>query len=277
MKRMVALLALLACAGASPPSADLRVMSFNVRTSAKKDGENAWVHRRDLLVSVIQQADPDVVGTQELRPDQAAYIGAHLNGYAGFGRDRYGGDRDEHMSIFYRTARIALLEHGDFWLSETPSQPGSLSWEMTLPRMVTWGRFRQNATGREFYLLDTQLPYRPTETFARGKAAREIAAFADTLPAAAPVALVGDFNADADDPVHRFLARSFTDAREQAPRVEGPAGTVHHFTGKPHERIDWVMLRHLSAQRFETVTTHDTNVFPSDHFPVAADVSLDHP
>jgi hypothetical protein len=46
------------------------------------------------------------------------------------------------MAIFYRRARFELLETKDYWLSETPEVVGSKSWGSSLPRMVTWARFR---------------------------------------------------------------------------------------------------------------------------------------
>ena len=42
--------------------------------------------------------------------------------YIGVGRDN-GADEGEHAAIFYDTDKFDMLDHGDFWLSETPDCP----------------------------------------------------------------------------------------------------------------------------------------------------------
>jgi len=128
-------LSLAACA------AELRVMTFNVRYPNPGDGANVWPARRDLLVEVIRSRRPDLVGTQELYYEQGQYIVEKLPEYAWFGLSRRGNHEDEHMGVFYRKNRLRVIDSGDFWLSATPEKPGSISWNMSLPRMVTWAQF----------------------------------------------------------------------------------------------------------------------------------------
>ena len=67
---LLAAVAGLACAGAPGPgletdAAPLRVMTFNIRYGTAPDGENAWLRRRALLLDVIADHDPAVLGVQE--------------------------------------------------------------------------------------------------------------------------------------------------------------------------------------------------------------------
>ncbi|MCH90940.1 dnase I-like superfamily protein, partial [Trifolium medium] len=50
--------------------------------------------------------------------------------YDQFGVSRKGPQdtTDEHCTIFYDKEKVELLEGGTFWLSESPSVPGSISW-----------------------------------------------------------------------------------------------------------------------------------------------------
>ena len=98
----------------------LRVMTFNVRYPSPGDGTNLWELRRDLLVSVIRDKDPDLVGTQELFQLQGDYIVEKAPAYAWFGLRRRGNLEDEHMGVFYKKDKLRRVVSGNFWLSETP-------------------------------------------------------------------------------------------------------------------------------------------------------------
>lgn len=270
--------ALLAClllatgtSRAGDAGAPLRVMAFNVRVPVEADGPDRWEARRDLLVRTIRDARPDVVATQELVAAQGEYIVGALPGYAWFGSGRRGaqGDAgDEHMGVFYRRDALRLVESGDFWLSDTPGVPGSISWGNLYPRMVTWGLFERARDGRRFYLLDTHLPYREQDGPARVRSARAILRWIATLPADVPVVLAGDFNDGPDSETYRTLAGTLRDAWTDAPTRDGPDGTFHGFKGVPGKRIDWILHRGLQPRRATTLAGHAWGRYPSDHFPV---------
>lgn len=264
--------ALAGCATSAPratPSPDLRVMTFNVRTPSA-DGVNVWENRRELLVRTVRDADPDVFGTQELHKRQGDYVVAKLPHYAWFGEGRRGGDGDEHMGVFYRSDRLKVIESGNFWLSDTPDVPGSISWGHPLPRMVTWALFERKADGRRFYFFNTHLPYRDEDEPARSKGAKEILARLQALPKSVPIVLTGDFNTTPASEAHALLTGLLVDARTSAPEHAGPDKTFHNFTGTPTKRIDWILTRGFSALRADTITVHEGAVYPSDHFPVLA-------
>jgi endonuclease/exonuclease/phosphatase family metal-dependent hydrolase len=247
----------------------LVVMSFNVRLPAPGDGANLWDKRRDLFVETIGAAAPDVIGTQELWQIQGDYVVAKLPRYRWFGIDRRGGHADEHMGVFYRRDRLKLIAHGDFWLSDTPEVPGSISWGNLYPRMVTWGLFETRA-GKRFYLLNTHFPYREQDDAARAKCAALLRTRIAALPAGVPVVLTGDFNIGPDSPPHALLTSDLADARIAVTAPEGPEATFHNFTGIPDRRIDWILTRGFRASAFRTIDAHRGPLYPSDHFPVVA-------
>lgn len=263
--------------GASPAVAQtgdaaLRVMTFNVRLPVPQDGDNAWERRQAVFRETIADAQPDIIGMQELYQRQADHVIEHLPDYAWFGIDRRGGHGDEHVGIFYRRDRFIVLDSGDFWLSETPEVAGSITWGNLFPRHVSWGLFEDRVAGRRFHVLNTHFPYRAEDGEARLNAARLIAAWIARLPADAPVVLVGDFNVTPDGPVHALLSGGLADVRTAAPASSGPDGTFHNFTGTADRRIDWILVRGFRPQCARTVTTHRDGRYPSDHFPVLADL-----
>lgn len=271
------LLAMLALVAVSVPAlakdSPLRVMSFNVRLPIASDGPNAWEHRRDLLVRTIADARPDIIGTQELFKLQGDYVVKRLPEYAWFGIDRRGGQADEYMGVFYRRDRLRLIDFGNFWLSDTPTVPGSITWGHPLPRMVTWGLMETIDGGRRFYFYNTHFPYREEDGDARLKGAELIRDRIAALPADVPVVLAGDFNTDPDGDVHAALARNLADVRTAAPVTDGPSATFHNFTGKADRRIDWIMVRGLKPTSTSTLTTRNGTAYPSDHFPVTAELA----
>lgn len=271
----LALFAALAAVIAQPAiAAELRVMSFNVRTITGKDGPNRWEARKDLFADTIRQLHPDVIGTQELAKEQGDDTVARLPEYTWFGRDRFGGHADEHMGIFYRKDRLKLIDSGDYWLSDTPDKVASITWGNIFPRMVNWALFERLADHKRFYLLDTHYPYRDQDEDARSRSAREMATWISKLPAGVPVIVTGDFNTGPESESHTTLTVALKDAWSTAPKREGPEDTFHDFTGKPTKRIDWILCRGVEATSVQTVTTSKDGRYPSDHFPVEATFTL---
>ena len=248
----------------------LRVMTFNVRTGIANDGPNDWNHRRDIMVRTIREQHPDVLGTQELNKFQGDYIVSKLPQYVWFGIGRRGDDGDEHMGVFYRTDRLRVIDSGNYWLSDTPDKPGSITWGNPYPRMVTWALFERKADGRRFYYCNTHFPYRDQDELARTRSAQEILSRLNALPADLPIVMTGDFNSAPDKPDHAVLTSLLDDAWISAGSHGGPEKTFHNFTGIPDRRIDWILYRDFRALTAQTVTTQQDDRYPSDHFPVVA-------
>ncbi|NKJ44591.1 endonuclease/exonuclease/phosphatase family protein [Novosphingobium sp. SG720] len=280
-------LALLLAASLSPlpawaappprPAGALRVMSFNVRWPSPDDGINIWPRRQPLFLATIRAADPDVIGTQELYRRQGDAVVRHLPHWRWFGPDRFGGHADEHMGILYRHDRLRLLRHGVFWLSPTPDVPGSLGWGATLPRMVQWAVFQRRSAARTtFLMIDTHLANRDKEDeTARAQSARMIAARLPALADALPVVLTADLNATPDSAAYATLTANLADSRQRAANPLGPEATFHDFTGQAQDRIDYILVRGWRVRNYAALTDHQGAGWPSDHFPILADLTPD--
>jgi endonuclease/exonuclease/phosphatase family metal-dependent hydrolase len=247
-------------------------MTFNVRYPASGDGPNRWEQRRDLFIETIRAKDPDLFGTQELFELQAQYIVEKLPGYRWFGLSRRGNHEDEHMGVFYRDSRLRVVESGNFWLSETPNTAGSMSWNVSLPRMVTWGLFEIKGTKLRFYYYNTHFPHRREDEEARVRCAKVIQERMAGLPKNVPFILAGDFNAPAGGDVYKTFVPDLTDAWTTAAIRFGPEGTFGGFKGvTTGARIDWIFYRGFGkVLHAETVTLNENGRYPSDHYPVSA-------
>ena len=267
---------------AAAPREPMTVMTFNIRYGTAKDGENEWSARRDMLFDVLRSTTPDLIGLQEALDFQIDEIVAAVPGYAvvGVGRDD-GGEKGEYSAILFRKDRFHVAEAGTFWFSDTPGIPGSKSWGNQITRICTWGRF-VDRDGRGLYHFNLHLDHQSQASRERSTAL--LRGRIDTRGVPDPVIVTGDFNAGEANPAVAALtvpagggAPAFLDTFRVLHAAAKDAGTFSGFkfgTGGP-EKIDYVLVQPgtevLSA---EIVRYSRNNRYPSDHFPVTAQVRL---
>ena len=117
--------------------------SYNLRNANSADSlqGDGWGNRCPIIARLVQFHEFDIFGTQEGLRHQLDSLKTSLPKYDYIGVGRNDGKKEgEHAAIFYRIDKFELLEHGDFWLSETPEKP-SVGWDAVLPRICTWGHF----------------------------------------------------------------------------------------------------------------------------------------
>jgi endonuclease/exonuclease/phosphatase family metal-dependent hydrolase len=261
----------------------LRVMTFNIRLNTSHDGPNAWPYRKDLAASMLHLHHPDIVGLQEALPEQMDDLATRLPDFAwvGVGRDD-GARKGEFAAIFYRRARLTLLEQGTFWLSKTPDVPGSLGWDACCIRIVTWAQLVDVATGAVFFLYNTH--FDQAGAIARRESARRLLKDIHQRAGTTPVIVVGDLNCTEVATPYRWLTGGLStsplrlyDAKTQSAMPHhGPSGTFHAFTGALRDRIDYIFVsENLRVLRHATLADYwDGGRYPSDHMPVVADVKF---
>ena len=270
--------------GASPVVASdtdaLRVMTYNLRY-ASDTPPNAWAVRLPVALAMLEATAPDLFGTQEGLYRQVKDIDQAMSDYDWIGVGRDGGSRGEFMAIFYRRDRLEPLEFDHFWLSDTPAVVGSTSWGNTNIRMVTWVRFRDRRTERQFIAINTHFDHRIRE--AREKSASLILQRVGTFDQNLPIILLGDFNARADQSaVYNILVadNGFRDSWHTAEKRGDAIDTFHNYrpVGDSGRRIDWILTRGpVQTLSTEVITFSQDGQCPSDHYPVSADVMMTDP
>lgn len=255
----------------------LRVMSYNIRNSHAKDGDNAWDRRRQATPEMLSDIQPDVFGIQEAYQEQVDYILEQCKDYkmVGVGRDD-GMQKGEQMSIFYDANRIELLKWGTYWLSETPDVP-SFGWDAACRRTATWTLLEQKTTGRRFYFVNTHLDH-------KGAVARKegLALIYNNIqkmnPEGYPMVLVGDFNVFPDDECLKDINSMMQSARFRS-RDADPKGSFNGFGefDMDHlEKIDYIYYSGFKfSRRFKVVTSsYAGKPYISDHYPVYSDLAF---
>lgn len=262
---------------------EVRVMSFNIRYPNQRDGDDYWPHRKQLVVDTINDFGPDVLGVQEALLEQAEYLDDALAGYTriGVGRDD-GKNQGEMTAVYFREARFSLIDHGHFWLSDTPEDVASVGWDAALARMATWLALEDKASGRRVVLLNTHFDHRGSR--AREQSAKLIRRRLARLSRAfdASAILIGDFNADAPDsaPFAALMAEGEpklvdTYTATHAGSTE-PDGTFNGFRGETSgPRIDWIVVTdEIQIIDAAIDRSNDNGRYPSDHYPVTAVLRL---
>lgn len=262
----------------------LNVMTFNVRLDAESDSLNNWKYRKDVAAQVIKNYDADIIGAQEVRPNQMQDLKDRLPEYAaiGVGRDDGTNDPDsgEHSPLFYRKDKFKEHEAGTFWLSETPDIP-SKGWDAAYPRVATWAVLEDIASGKKVFVINTHLDHVGQE--ARIKGVTLMLDKAMEVAEAYPVILTGDFNSTPTSDVVKYVTSKTTphalvDSRSQAKSKIDKAGTYHNF-GKldsvNREYIDYIFLsKGTEVENYEVIDDKLDDIYLSDHNPVFAKIII---
>lgn len=257
---------------------DLRIMTYNLRYDTAADSLNRWDNRKEFLISQIGFYTPDVFGVQEGLLHQLQAIKQGLPGFEFIGKGRDdGGDEGEFSAIFYNSSSLTLLEDDMFWLSETPEVP-SIGWDAAIKRVCTYGRFKSKAGGRAFYVFNTHFDH-IGEQARKESAGLILMAISNINKEHLPVILMGDFNLEPDHEAIKRLSSGMEDVHNLpgAPHF-GPEGTFNGFeVAVPvTRRIDYLFLSpgHFNLKKYGILTAVKDGRFPSDHFPVYAELSF---
>lgn len=218
------LLALLLVVSLQLTAQQLLVGSYNIRYKNWNDSVqgNVWAKRCQVICDQMNFMGPDIFGTQEVLYGQLQDLRKGLDGYEYIGIGRDDGKRGgEHEAIFYKKGKVRLLDHGDFWLSETPDKPG-LGWDAACIRICTWGKFsvvkpddgrRRGLFNRgprsketEFYFFNLHMDH--VGVVARREAAKLVVAKVKEIAQGAPVFITGDFNVDQYNEIYTIFTES---------------------------------------------------------------------
>lgn len=267
----------------------LKVMSFNVRFSHggldEANTENNWADpefpRRERVIRVIRDFQPDVLGVQEARHLQIVDLQRAFPEFDFYGLGRDDGKKaGEYAGIFFRKKRCKRIKAGSFWLSDTPEKPGTTFYKApnAVPRMASWVQLRDKPTDSEFVVLNTHWDHISDE--ARRKSAALIRSRLSEICEGLPVIVMGDLNVPEDAPATQTLLATDDSAdgvlidsfRKLHPKSSPEEASFNGWEAKTTgSRIDFILhSRHFTPTAAEIVrTTYDSRL-PSDHYPVTA-------
>jgi endonuclease/exonuclease/phosphatase family metal-dependent hydrolase len=251
----------------------LKIFTFNVRVCVDK-GANDFELRKHRIAELINTEKPDIVGFQEATGSMRAELSSLLDGYyvMGCGREKnYGG---ESAAVAYRRDKFELIKLENFWLSATPSIPGSRYGEdqSKCPRITTALLLVSKDGGKPFWFINTHLDH--IGSTARLLGATQLMQFISEKDA--PCILTGDFNAG---PSSKEI-RAFTE-NEYLGLIDCTAdikGTFHDY-GKMEKmsKIDYIFTNMPCdvSKSFAYPDEAPNGTYYSDHLPVCAYIKVE--
>lgn len=261
---------------AIPVKAQLSVMSYNIKYANENDGENSWSQRKEHLAGQLKFYEPHIFGVQEALHSQLEYLQSELEGYEYIGKGRDDGAlKGEFSAIFYKAGKFELLEQGTFWLSPTPQKPGK-GWDASYPRVCTYGKIEEKATGKEFWIFNTHFDHVGNE--ARKESTRLIhQKIRELNNEDLPVILMGDLNLEPESEEIRFLSSEYKDSKVAADLTFGPEGTfnAYDFHSPVTRRIDYIFTSDgIKVLKHGVLSDSKDLKYPSDHLPVLVQLEL---
>lgn len=267
----------------------VRVLTFNIRYGSANDGPDRWEFRAPRVIETMRELAADIAGLQEAEAFQIQELLVALPQFAAVGVARDDGrTRGEACPILYDRTRFTVAATGTFWLSDTPNKPGSISWDNVCTRVCTWARFIDLKSGRGLYVYN--LHYDHVGQQSRENASKQVRAhfFQQTTQESAndPLIVLGDLNAPEDNAAIRSLkGEQSSEANDDKLQLRDtyrvfhpntPAGT---FTGfQPDNdggtrKIDYILIGPgLMTKAADIDRRKIDGRYPSDHFPVWADL-----
>jgi endonuclease/exonuclease/phosphatase family metal-dependent hydrolase len=262
----------------------LRLATFNVHYIDARQPTGPWsladwAARREALDAAFKALDADLVAFQEMESfrcgnDDSDNLARRwlLDRNPGYAAAAVGDARlfPSTQPILYRTATLRLVDQGWFFFSATPDTIYSRTFDGSWPAFASWAVFARAGDGRRLWIVNVHFEYR-----SRSNRHRSAALVADRL--AAPLAageavvLTGDLNDIAGSRTQAILQGAgfaFLPVRGATFHLDRGLNLV--------PAIDHIALAGpvRAAGAPVVVRRRFAGRWPSDHYPVVADVIL---
>jgi len=283
-------LALAGCASAAeplpaPPADALRVATYNVHyiILSKETGAWSvadWERRKGPLDLAFKALDADVIGFQEMES-----FSHGSDGSVNLARDWLSGQNPgcgvaasgdskvfpSTQPIFYRKARLARVDHGWFFFSETPDVIYSRTFNGSYPAFASWAQFEERDTGKRFRVVNFHFDY-SSGSNQRRSAMLVRDRVKPWVEAGERVFVIGDINDDWDSVPAQVMGKAGVSWLP----VEG--STYHWNRGinvtSPVDHIGYSAgLNPVSGP--VVIRKRFDGEWPTDHYPVVADFVLE--
>ena len=251
---------------------ELKIFTFNIRVNVDK-GQNDFEFRKHRIAELINTEKPDIVGFQEATDSMRRALSKMLCGYYVVGCGRGKNYRGESAAVAFRTDKFELLELENFWMSATPSIPGSRYGfdQSSCPRISTALRLALNDGSAPFWFINTHLDH--VGSISRILGVTQLMQYMSEKREGC--ILTGDFNALPDSKEMRALSEN-----SELSLVDCTAnisGTFHDY-GKIENliKIDYIYTNMECDVSRSFVYSDDApnGTYYSDHLPVCAYIEV---
>jgi len=251
--------------------------TFNLRRDTIFDGLNRWRYRKDAVISTIRSFKADIIGVQELTPKMKNDIETELSEFVFVGAPRSAKIVPEHNDLLIRRDKLQIQDSSTFWLSSKPDKVGSRIRCAIFPRICTTA-FIKDANGEIIRVMNTH--FDNFSKFAREFSAKLIKDRIMDTDEGIPTIVLGDLNTTPDSKTVKLLTDggvlhdAVKDFFEE--KKKKLFSTFHSFKGIPSESsgvIDYIFIsKNISVTDVKLYKKDVDGVYPSDHFPIIAEL-----
>lgn len=257
----------------------MRIMTFNLRSDSIFDGKNRWSKRKEIVYDIIDKYECDIIGLQEVTLKMRVDLEKHLKNYQIVGQPRTKKFFAEHNNLLI-SKRYKILEEETFWLSKRPDKVGSSIWYSIFPRICTTAKIQlENGMIVRVYNTHLDCYLSPARRYGLRKIMHYIEKQQEIEKL--PVILMGDFNAN---PNHRLIkdflegdlnSQQFVAVQEFDRSIYNKA-TMGGFKDRDKGmHLDYIFVSpEYEVVMAQIVKDNVDGRFPSDHYPLYADVCL---
>ena len=248
-----------------------RVATLNVHYIYEGQKRLNWDRRKNAVVEVIREGDPDIIAFQEMETfagssfnhenKQLQYVLDHLAEYSVASI----GDAESYPStqpILYKTQRFEHLDQGFFFFSPTPDIIYSRPWEGRWTFYCSWSEFMDKERGRSFFLFNVHY-----DTFNTENKVKTTDLILSRIPKDKALIIAGDLN------TLRGM-KPFTLFDDHGLSWAETRGSTFHFNIglNLYSAIDHIFFSRDFAQTQSLIIRKKyEGVYPSDHYPVFVD------
>lgn len=236
-------------------SNSIKVMSFNIRHDDSSDPQSLD-ERKENILQVILDEDPEVVGLQELYNDwMETWMTEQMAvyGYSVFITSTYAYNSPK--AIFYKSSRFTLQESAGFSISYNDEN-----------RSGHWVKLVDNNTGLGYFVCNSH--WSTTSSAVRVGMATLLKEEIEENYDGLPLIVFGDFNTQpgtSEISVIKGTANGLVCAHSET------GNTFHGWDATGDKKIDWMFCsRDMSFINYGVVNTSYNGYWPSDHWPITA-------
>ena len=248
----------------------VKAMSFNLWVGWDNGGDNSFLNRRERILKVIENEDPDVIGFQEASDAMRLWLKNELKGYTVIGCGRGKNYSGEAAAIAFKHDKFDLLATENFWLSPTPKIPGTrFDGQSTCPRVSQFATLVSKELSKPFVFANTHLDHVGSEARVHGNMLN--AQYLSTRDE--KFIFTGDFNAYPESPEITMFKdalayRGVTDCAEDC-------GGTFHGCRNIEARIDYIFTDAHCLGAYVVPDENPEGLFYSDHHAVCAVIELE--
>ena len=250
-------------------------MTFNIRIAVASDGANSFDNRKERIKETIMYERPDVIGFQEASDGMIDWIKVAIRSkYTVIGTGRNADLTGEGARIAFKKKKFDLVSLETFWLSETPSIPGSryTSDQSIHPRIFTAIELMDKKSRKIFRIINTHLDHQGE--LARVCGATQILQYISAKNKLFPChnVLMGDLNARPDSCVVKLISSHMEELTSEVGQTFHGFGRIKN---EPSYHIDYIFSDAKKvAPSYAVADESVSGVYISDHYPVCSFIEI---